>query len=277
MLSNMNRYTVVNGRFLPAPSASVIITDLAIQRGYGIFDFFKTINGRIMFLDDHLDRFFESAAEMRLPVRLTRDEIKTLLSDLMAKNNLPDSGIRITLTGGYAADGYTLAEPNMIITQNAFNNPGFNEKGIKLMTYPHLRQLAQVKTLDYLMAIWLQPLIKENGADDVLYHHNGMIKECPRANFFIVNGDGEVLTSKDQVLKGVVRKQLLQMSGTGLKIYEKEIRLEDIQNCKEAFITSSTKNVLPVTEIDGKVIGGGTAGEITRQLAAQFSALTIAG
>jgi D-alanine transaminase/branched-chain amino acid aminotransferase len=275
MQSKMNRYTLVNGTFLPAPSASVIITDLAIQRGYGIFDFFKSISGQIMFLDDHLDRFFNSAAEMHLPVRLTRDEIKTLLSDLMDKNNLPDSGIRITLTGGYAADGYTLSEPNMIITQNVFNNPGFNEKGIKLMTYPHLRQLAQVKTLDYLIAIWLQPLIKDKGADDVLYHHNGMIKECPRANFFIVNADGDVLTSKDQVLKGVVRKQLLEMSSPGLKIYEKEISLEDIQHCKEAFISSSTKNVLPVTEIDGKTIGGGTAGEITRQLAAQFRELTL--
>lgn len=270
----MNRYTLINGELIPAASASVIITDLAIQRGYGIFDFFKTLNGRIVFLDDHLDRFFYSAAEMHLPVRLTRYEIKTLLSDLMAKNDLPNSGIRITLTGGYAPDGYTLAEPNMIITQNAFNNPEWNANGIKLMTYPHQRQLAQVKTLDYLMAIWLQPLIKQKSADDVLYQHNGMVKECPRANFFIVTEDNEVLTSKDQVLKGVVRKQLLQMSSPGLKIYEKEISLEDIKHCKEAFITSSTKNVLPVTEIDGRAIGRGTAGEITSQLAAQFRKLT---
>lgn len=275
MQSKMTKYTLVNGVFLPAESASVIITDLAVQRGYGIFDFFKTINGRIIFLDDHLDRFFHSAGEMHLPVRLMRDEIKTLLSDLMAKNNLPESGIRITLTGGYAPDGYTLAEPNMIITQNAFNNPDWNEKGITLMTYPHQRQLAQVKTLDYLMAIWLQPLIKEKGADDVLYHHKGLVKECPRANFFIVNNEDEVLTSKDQVLHGVVRKQLLRMSDSGLKIYEKEITLEDIIHCKEAFITSSTKNVLPVTKIDGKAIGGGTAGEITRQLALKFRELTL--
>jgi D-alanine transaminase/branched-chain amino acid aminotransferase len=273
MQSKVNRFTLVNGEFLAAANASVIITDLAIQRGYGIFDFFKTINGRIMFLDDHLDRFYHSAAEMRLPVRQTRDEIRAMLSALMAKNDLPDSGIRITLTGGYSPDGYTPAEPNMIITQQPFSSPAWNERGIKLITHPHLRQLAAVKTLDYLMAIWLQPAIKQNGADDVLYHHNGMIKECPRSNFFIVNTDNEVLTSKEQVLRGVVRKQLLQMNSAGLKIIEKEISLEDLKRCKEAFITSSTKNVLAVTEIDGRPIGNGYAGEITTSLAAQLSAL----
>ncbi|MEJ5960836.1 aminotransferase class IV [Pedobacter immunditicola] len=273
----MSKYIIVNDDFLPAAAASVLITDLAIQRGYGIFDFFKTIDGQLMFIDDHLDRFFHSAAEMHLPIHKSRTELEALLLTLMEKNDLHDSGIRITLTGGYSPDGYTLAEPNMIITQSAFSNPDFNSKGIKLMTHEHQRQLAQVKTLDYLMAIRLQPLVKQQGADDILYHYNGIVKECPRANFFIVTKDNEVITTTSGILKGVVRKQLLKMSDSGFSISERDINLEDLRQCKEAFITSSTKNILPVTAIDGQLIGDGTAGEVTTALAEKFKEVIITG
>jgi branched-chain amino acid aminotransferase len=269
----VSKYTLVNQDFLPATAASVLITDLAIQRGYGIFDFFKTIDGQFIFLEDHLDRFFYSAAAMNLPVNQRREELKALLFELQKKNDMPDSGIRITLTGGYSPDGYTLAKPNMIITQNPFVNPDFNARGIKLITHPHLRQLSHVKTLDYLMAIHLQPLIKEKGADDVLYQHQGFVKECPRANFFIVTADHEVVTSGKDILKGVVRKQLLNMNNNGFNIIEREISLEDVKYCREAFIASSTKNVLPVTEIDGQVIGNGHAGEVTIALAEKLKTL----
>ena len=273
----MSKYIIVNEAFLPAAAASVLTTDLAIQRGYGIFDFFKAIDGQLMFLDDHLDRFYNSAAEMQLPVHKSRAELKALLYALMEKNNLPDSGIRITLTGGYSPDGYTLAEPNMIITQSAFKNPDFNSKGIKLITHEHQRQLASIKTLDYLMAIRLQPLVKQQGADDVLYHFNGIVKECPRANFFIVTHDHEVITTAHGILKGVVRKQLLNMTDSGYSMIEKDISLEDLRQCKEAFITSSTKNILPVTAIDGQIIGEGIAGKITTALAEKFREVIVMG
>lgn len=264
----MSKYTIVNGEFLPAATASVLITDLAVQRGYGIFDFFKTINGEPVFVEDHLDRFYNSAAAMRLPVDKSREELKSLLFTLIKENGLFDSGIKITLTGGYSADGYTLAKPNMIITQQPLTiNKEINIKGIKIITHPHQRQLAEVKTLDYLMAIWLQPLIKQKGADDVLYHNHGMVKECPRANFFIVMPDNQVITSADKILKGIVRKQVLNLNIDGITIREKEISLEDLKQCKEAFITSSTKNILPVTEIDGQIIGNGYAGDVTMALA----------
>ncbi|MDB4927293.1 aminotransferase class IV [Mucilaginibacter sp.] len=264
----MSKYTIVNEEFLPAATASVLITDLAVQRGYGIFDFFKTIDGEPVFVEDHLDRFYNSAAAMRLPVDKSREELKSLLFTLIKKNGLLDSGIKITLTGGYSTDGYTLAKPNMIITQQPLTiNKELNTRGIKLITHPHQRQLAEVKTLDYLMAIWLQPLIKQKGADDVLYHNHGMVKECPRANFFIVTQDNQVITSADKILKGIVRKQVLNLYIDGITIREKEISLEDLKQCKEAFITSSTKNILPVTEIDGQIIGNGHAGDVTIALA----------
>jgi branched-chain amino acid aminotransferase len=269
-----SKYTIVNDDFLPAAEASIKITDLALQRGYGIFDFFKILDGEIKFLEDHLDRFYNSAAFMHLPVDKTRDELKAMLFELMKKNDLPESGIKITLTGGYTPDGYSIAKPNIIITQQALSlNKGDIAPGIKLITYSHTRQLAQVKTLDYMMAIWLQPLIKEKGADDVLYYSHGIVRECPRANFFIVTQNNEIITTATNILKGVVRKQLLGIKDSGFTIAERDITLEDLRQCKEAFITSSTKNILPVVAIDGKAIGKGVAGDISIQLAAKLKEL----
>ncbi|MES1220674.1 MAG: aminotransferase class IV, partial [Bacteroidota bacterium] len=110
-------FVVINDSFIAEDKAALSVNDLAIQRGYGIFDFFRTINGRFIFIDDHLDRFFHSASKMRLPVNKTKDEFKALIAELAEKNKMPDSGIRVTLTGGYSADGYTVANPNLIITQ----------------------------------------------------------------------------------------------------------------------------------------------------------------
>lgn len=269
-----SKYTIINDEFLPATEASLKITDLALQRGYGIFDFFKILNGEIKFLEDHLDRFYNSAEQMHLPVAQTRDELRAMLFELMKKNELPESGIKITLTGGYTPDGYSIAKPNIIITQQALAlNKGDIATGIKLITHSHQRQLAHVKTLDYLMAIWLQPLIKEKGADDVLYHSHGIVRECPRANFFIVTQDNEVITTATDILKGVIRKQLLSIKDSGFTIAERDITLEDLRQCKEAFITSSTKNILPVIAIDGKTIGKGVAGDVSIQLAAKLKEL----
>ena len=273
MQSKLSKYSLVNGAFLPAATASLGIKDLAIQRGYGIFDFFKSIDGKFLFIDDHLDRLFFSASQMHLSLKHSREDLKALLQSLMEKNELPDSGMRITLTGGYADDGYTLTQPNIIITQQAFKNPEFNSHGVKLITHPHQRQLAEVKTLDYLMAIRLQPLIKQQGADDVLYHNQGMIRECPRSNFFMVNHQNEVITSATGVLKGVIRKHVLNLKIDGLTIVERDFSLDDLQQAKEAFVTSSTKNVMPVSGIDGQNIGNGQAGEVTRALAAAFREL----
>lgn len=274
----MSLYTIVNSAFIPADKAFVLISDLAVQRGYGIFDFFKTINGRPIFLDDHLDRFYHSANQMHLAVRPNRDELKTLLFELMSRNKLPDSGVRITLTGGYSPDGYELVTPNMIIMQQPLKiNKEINKQGIKLITYPHQRQMPQVKTIDYLMAIWLQPLIKEHGADDVLYHDNDLLRESPRSNFFLVTHNNEILTSNTQVLPGVIRKKLLGLNGEDFTVKEAPITLDDLKNCKEAFITSSTKNILPVTEIDGQVVSDGQAGEISVQLYHKLQELITAG
>jgi branched-chain amino acid aminotransferase len=264
------KYVYINDTFITEDKASLLVADLAIQRGYGIFDFFKTIGGKPVFLQDHLDRFYNSARKMHLNVGYSPEELKSILAELMEKNSIPDSGIRLTLTGGYSADGYLLpARQNLIITQQHFlMDLNMDTKGIRVVTYDYQRQLAGMKTIDYAMAIWLQPFIKENNADDVLYHHNGQVKEVPRANFFIVNEQQEVITAKSDVLPGITRKNILALKNLDFKVIERNFVLEELQTATEAF--STTKHILPVLQIDGRPVGDGKAGKISRQLLASL-------
>ncbi|HWK05815.1 MAG TPA: aminotransferase class IV [Puia sp.] len=261
-------YVLINDDLVPAEKASLLVSDLAIQRGYGIFDFFKALHHTPVFIDEHLDRFFHSAAELRLPIGKNREELAALLQTLMQKNGFPHSGIRLTLTGGYSSDGYELEKPNLIITQKSLSLT-FREnlqKGLRLVSYPHQRQMPEVKTIDYLMAIWLQPYIRQNGADDVLYLRDGVVLECPRSNFFIVTGRDTLVTPSRYVLKGIIRMKVLELAGKQFRVEERDITLEEARAAKEAFITSTTKHILPVWSLDGQPIGEGRPGKVSQWL-----------
>lgn len=106
----------INFQLYKAEEAKILVTDLALQRGYGIFDFLKTINNQIIFKEDHFNRFYNSAKELNLQIDFSRKELLHGINDLMAKNIMPNSGIKFILTGGYSEDGYTIAKPNLVIT-----------------------------------------------------------------------------------------------------------------------------------------------------------------
>jgi branched-chain amino acid aminotransferase len=264
-------YAIINGDLLPKEEAKILVVDLAIQRGYGVFDYFRTVNYQPLFIEDHLDRLYKSAAALRLPLNPDREELKKLIYRLIEKNNIPQAGIRVTLTGGYSEDGYLPATPNLLLTQSpfTFNTAGF-ETGTHLVTYEHQRQLAQIKTIDYLQAIYLQPYIKENKATDVLYYFNNEITECPRSNFFIVTHNNEIITPAKNILHGVTRKRILALKDFNVK--QAAITLEDLNSAKEAFISSTTKQVLPVLSINGKKIGDGRPGALSRSIFEQLTA-----
>lgn len=271
------KYISINTELFPEADAKIHVSDLSIQRGFGIFDFLKTINGEPIFIENHFDRFYNSAKELNLKLNYDRESLLQAVKALMEKNNIPNSGIKFILTGGLSMDGYTVGEPNLLITQSPFEyDPSGFEKGTSLVSYNHQRQLALVKTIDYLQAILLQPYIKQNGAEDVLYHHNGVVRECPRANFFIIK-DQKIMTAKTGILSGITRSKILEMEVPGYSLVEEDFTLADMAQADEAFITSSTKNVTPVLEIDGQKIGDGKPGKITRLLNEQFKELIKRG
>jgi branched-chain amino acid aminotransferase len=269
-MMHMAAWAFINEQFIPEESASLHIRDLSIQRGYGVFDFLKFRQGQPIFMDDHLKRFDDSARYMHLPVKLSQTALKEIIKTLVQKNGQEEGGIRLTLTGGYSPDGYQLSSPNLIISQQNFSAPGSDQvrSGIQLITHPYHRQFPEAKTIDYAMAIWLQPLIRQRAADDVLYHYDGGITECPRSNFFIVTDDDKVITPKDGVLKGITRMKLLEWGAEEFEMEERPVSIEELKTIREAFITSTTKGVMPVTRIDERIL---PVGIITKRLREIFN------
>lgn len=261
-------YVIFNGKLIVESQAQLSINDLAIVRGYGVFDFFKTVNGEPLFIEDNLDRFYQSAGLMDLPVPYSREEVKQLVFQLMEANNMPESGIKMLLTGGYSGDGYSIAEPNFVISQQLIKrNMIEEEQGLKLMLYDYQRPLSRVKTIDYIMGIQALKLARSKGVDDVLFSKEGIISECPRANFFLVSSEGVLITAEEGVLEGVTRKKVLEVAKeNNLKVEQRSVELKDLKYASEAFITSTTRNITPVTTILGHSNFGGGAGPITKRL-----------
>jgi branched-chain amino acid aminotransferase len=180
--------------------------------------------------------------------------MRSVIKELLQKNGLIHAGIKLLLTAGPSSDGYSLTgTPNLLISEQLIPSPPDTIflPGYKLVSYPHRRQVPEVKTTDYLMAIHLQPWVKENEADDILYHQHGVISECPRSNFFIVTKDDVLVTPSENILKGITRKQLLSIAAAiKVSVEERDVSLNEVYHAKEAFITSSTKRLIPVIKLN---------------------------
>lgn len=264
-------YTFLNHEFVPAEKAFLHVNDLAIQRGYGIFDFFRVINNYPLFLEDYISRFYSSAKEMQLEVPVKKDEFQSVLFELISRNNLPMSGIKVILTGGYSPDAYVLTKPNLIITQQPLKLASDElSDGIKVITHEYMREMPHVKTINYLMGIWTQKKMMEQQASDVLYHQRGEVSEFPRCNFFIVKKDNTLVTPGKNILLGITRKHVLELASRKFNIQESAVTLDDLAQANEAFLTSTTKRIIPVTQVDQQIIGTGKAGSVARELFADL-------
>jgi len=234
-------------------SAGVPVGDLLVQRGYGIFDYLRVSNNKPLFIEAHLDRLFNSAKIMRLTIAQTKEELKKIVADLIEKNNIPFSGIRLIIAGGDAPDGYTITKPHLVIIQQPLEAPPAQmaTKGIHLVSHFYQRQLAEVKTTDYLMAVYLQPWMKGLGGDEILYYNNDSVSECPRSNIFMISQDNTIVTPSRNMLKGITRKNIIAVAEAHqLKLEQRNISLAEMKQAKEVFITSSTKRITPVAGLD---------------------------
>jgi branched-chain amino acid aminotransferase len=268
MSPNHKLQAYINGNIQPYEDVFLHISDLSIQRGYGVFDFFKVQDSKPVFLQDYLERFYQSARLMELAVPLTETELIDTIHQLITINNLPISGIKMILTGGYSANGYDPANPNLILQQQPLQLPTQDmiANGIKVITHDHVREIPRAKTINYAMGIRLINKIKQADASDVLYQKNGVISEFPRCNFFILTQDNTIVTPSEDVLFGVTRKNVLALAGKKYKTEERTITIAEISEAKEAFLTSTTKRILPIVQVDDMLIGNGKPGAITKEL-----------
>ena len=257
------------GQFKDYNDLNIPIADLGVQRGYGIFDFLRTTEQHAHFLNDHLDRFYASANAMHLHLSLSRQEIIDVVNTLIRENNIPYSGIKLLLTGGDASDGYTMNKPRLSLFQQPLTPLPIvlPETGIHVISREYQRQLPHVKTTDYLMAIWLQPWLKAEGGDELLYYNQETVTECPRSNIFMIDHDNVLVTPKENILWGITRKKIIEIADSiGLKIEQRNIPLEELYKAKEVFISSSTKRIMPVERIDHSYTFSTASNNITRLL-----------
>lgn len=244
----MNEYAYLNGQILPAAEAVIGIHDIGLLRAYGVFDFFRVVDGRPIFMDDYLDRFERSAAGLHLEVPFTRAELSEGILTLIKKNYQPLLGMRLVCTGGYSPDAYTPVTPNVFILARPFTFHPYTH-GLTLATVAFQRELHTIKSTNYLQPISMLKSLHEKAADDVLYHHEGWVTESSRSNVFIVK-NGVLITPAEGMLEGITRKRILSFSSEIMPTEVRPVRLEEVFEADEVFLSASTKRISPVTAID---------------------------
>jgi len=264
----MIRFHSINGVLTPAGEASLSVSDLAILRGYGVFDFFLVRNGKPLFFDDYLARFFRSAALMELEMPISRPELEERIRELAEANRLREGAIRLLLTGGYSEDGITPQSPNLLVLAHEIHpdNKTLYESGVKLLLHQFQREFPQAKTINYANAIRMRKQLREAGAYEALYHNGLEVLESFRSNIFFVF-DGPVLaTPSENMLLGITRKQVIAMSRPLMPVEERPVAPGEIRRAREAFLTGSSRAILPVVQIGDIRIGDGKVGPVTKQL-----------
>jgi D-alanine transaminase/branched-chain amino acid aminotransferase len=266
----------INGQILPVESARIPLTDLGMLRAYAIFDFFRVLEGIPVFLEDHLDRLMRSASTMGMRLPWTREDIRTMILDLITANNAGKAGFRVVITGGFSEDGFTPDQPNIFMMLHALPEYDAQDyvRGCKLISSAYVRDVPTVKTCIYVHSLLENTRMREAGAMEVLYHSNGSITECSRSNVFFVTPEGALVTPKDGMLLGITRKQVLAIAADkGIPFEFRDVHLEELGSFSEVFLTSSTRGVLPIIQIDDLIIGDGHPGAVTTELHEAFEAL----
>lgn len=255
-------------KIIPSTEASLHPMDIGLIRGYGIFDFFRTSNYTPLFLSDYLDRFVRSAEKTHLYLPYSKEELAQIIHDLIQRNDLEFGGIRMVLTGGVSANHFSPTQGKLFIfcEDLDFPSPAKYESGVKLLAVEHIRAIADIKTTNYAFPVWHSAIWKKEGAEDVLYHLNGTISESSRSNIFVIK-DNKIATPDKHILHGITRKRVLELAPA---TEVREISLEEVLDADEVFMTSTTKKILPITQIDGHKIGNGKPGPITENLLKEF-------
>ena len=263
----MGDYFLLNGKIVKSEDAFLGVTDLALLRGFGIFDFCRTQNGKPFLLDKYLNRFFNSSKCIDLEIPYSKDFIKESVYELLEKNGFIESGIRMVLTGGYTENGYSPGDPNffILIEKINFPDPKYYEKGIKLILHEHQRELSHIKSINYLTPISIRKRTEKAKAYDVLYYSKDKILEVSRSNIFIVKNN-TIITPRDNVLKGITRATVINLAKGIFEVEERDIFIEELYKADEVFMTGTTKRVLPVKKIDDHIFINNKPGKVTSTL-----------
>jgi branched-chain amino acid aminotransferase len=271
----------VDGEFMPAESAVIPVDDLALMRGYGVFDYLRTYAGKPLHLQEHVARLICSADKIGLALPWNEADIIHIVEETLARNAtseanafaeanaLADANVRILITGGSSSDFITPeGHPRLLVlvTPVVPKPPEWYDKGVKIITSPSSRTIPGAKSIDYIPATMALGKAKKVGAVEALYvEESGLVLECTTSNIFAVKG-GIIATPGDEILAGITRKSVLTLAKAHHPVEIRDLPLAELLAADEVFITGSGKGLVPVVQIDETVIGDGQPGPVTRGL-----------
>jgi branched-chain amino acid aminotransferase len=274
----------INGCFVREEDAKISVRDHGFLYGDGVFEGIKAINGRIFGLDEHVDRFYESAQSIQLKLPLNRNEMKEAILETVRRNNLRDAYIRPVAsrgTGSLGLDPRSCLKATVVIIVDAeirhpenVQGESLNQKGIRVITTTFRRNgpdvlSPRIKSTNYLNNILAKIQANAVGVQDAIFlNEQGFVCELTGDNLFIVK-NSRVITPPLWlgILDGVTRRAILRIAqNMGLEAVEEPLTLHDLYTSDECFCTATRIDVVPIIWIDGRQIGNQNPGPITTQL-----------
>lgn len=274
----MSRIAYVNGRYVAQPDASVNIEDRGYQFGDGIYEVVHLFDGRFIDEDLHLDRLERSLREIKLPMPMPRASLRMVLREVARRNRVTEGLLYMQVTRGVARRDHAFPNkpipPALVVTVKriAPYPTNVDRWGAAAITMPDLRWArCDIKTVNLLPNCLARQAAREKGAiEAVLYDEaSGMVTEGAATSFWIVDKAGTIRTRplSDAILPGCTRAALMaELRDAGIAFEEREFSMEELRHAREAFITSATSFVKPITKIDGAPVGDGQVGPVVRKL-----------
>ncbi|MDA8793524.1 aminotransferase class IV [Bacteriovoracaceae bacterium] len=269
----------INGQLTSGDKAKISIFDRGLLFGDSIYEVTSTINRKILFFTEHLNRLFNSADLISLPLNFSNDEIVQESIKTLEKLNCDNAYIRIIITRGLSFPSIDptqfIANNLIIICMPSLNEPTFwQEEGIKVIIGNTIRNHKRsidpnAKSGNYLNNIMALSEAKRRGfSDTIMCNSDGVITEGTTNNIWLIkNGVYKTPSLDSGLLKGITREKILTiLKKKNLPIQETKITPEELINSEECFISSSTRGIVPITQINDKIIGDGTAGKKTKLL-----------
>lgn len=273
----MGQVYYLDGTFVPAEAAVFPIDDLGLLRGYGCFDFMRTYNGKVIFIEDHIERLFNSTREIGIDLPVDKAGLIALVDETLKRNPPGESSVRILVTGGSAPDFITpQGRPRlavMVAPLHAYPAAWYAE-GAKVITVPYSRAIPGAKSIDYIRAILVLKQARRAGAIEAVYMDpEGRVREGTTCNIFAFIG-GRLATPGADILHGITRKKVLALAEAVCPVDIREIPRTELVRAEEVFITSSNRLIVPIVRVDEDVIGQGRPGERTHAIMRAFTEFT---
>lgn len=273
----------LNNKFVDEKDAKISIFDHGLLYGDGVFEGIRIYSGRIFEFDAHIRRLYESAKVIRLQIPLSREKLIEVTQECVKADNVVDGYIRLVVTRGVGTLGlnpFVCKEPQIFIIVDSIQlyPEELYEKGLKVVSAATMRNHPlsvppQVKSLNYLNNILAKiEALDRNVPEAIMYNHEGYVAEATGDNVFIVR-DGVIYTPPVQAgsLTGITRGVVIRLAEKeGLTVVEWNLTRFDLYVCDELFLTGTAAEVIGVVDVDGRVIGDGKPGPLTKLLREKF-------